>query len=768
MALICLLFLWTLSPLLPLSYASVQTQVLPPKETAAHDVAQGRQLLQRGAFEQAAVPLQQAVRVYASQGNPYAQSVALTLLAQVYQALGQYRQALQHLDAALALAQQAGERGHIASILGTIGSVYLSTGPTDTALRYLQTSLDLSRKIGNRLLTAKLLNNLGSLFTLQQRLDEALAAYRESLDLARAAEDRLLTAKALTNTAAVAIRLEHYGEAKPLLDQALTRLQGLEHSRDKAYGLLSIGLAYNDLRSTLPALAKTLLRSAFSAFQSAADVAIAIDDPRSSSYAWGYLGTLYEKAQRYREALQLTRRAVFAIERVSAPESLYRWEWQTGRLLAALDQPDAAVAAYQRAVETVQSLNHERSHGQGYTRSFREEIQPIYLGLVDLLLQRAAALSQRDQYQPYLVRARDIVESFKVAELQDYFLDDCVAEASAKATQLDIVSKTAVIVYPILLPDRTELLVSLPSGLERFAVPVGAEALTREIRQFRHTLENRTVWEFLTHAQTLYDWLIRPFISAITPFPIETLVFVPDGPLRTIPMAALHDGKQFLIRKYAIATTPGLKLTDPRPLQKDRTNILALGLTKAVQGFTSLPHVSEELQTLKRFYRSTVLLDEDFHLSKIEAALQHDQFTIVHVASHAQFGREAKDTFLLAFEEKLTGDWLDQLLADFRPRDTPLELLTLSACETAAGDDRAALGLAGLAIKAGARSALATLWSVNDQASSELVIEFYRQLQAPAVSRALALQRAQLHLLDDPRYDHPSYWAPFLLLNNWL
>jgi CHAT domain-containing protein len=233
-------------------------------------------------------------------------------------------------------------------------------------------------------------------------------------------------------------------------------------------------------------------------------------------------------------------------------------------------------------------------------------------------------------------------------------------------------------------------------------------------------------------------------------------------------MAALHDGKQFLIRKYAVATTPGLKLTDPRPLQKDRTNILALGLTEAVQGFTSLPHVSTELQTLQSFYRSTVLLNEEFHLSNIEAALQHDQFTIVHVASHGQFGREAKDTFLLAFEEKLTGAGLDQLLADFRPGDTPLELLTLSACETAAGDDRAALGLAGVAIKAGARSALATLWSVNDQASSELVIEFYRQLQAPDVSRALALQRAQLHLLDDPRYDHPSYWAPFLLLNNWL
>jgi CHAT domain-containing protein/Tfp pilus assembly protein PilF len=746
----------------------VQAQTAPPLETALRGVAQGRLLLQRGAFEQAAVPLQQAVQLYASAKKPEAQGVALTLLAQVYQALGQYRQALQHLEDALKLAKQAGNREHIASILGTLGSVYLTTGPVHTASRYLHTSLDMARQSGHRLLTAKLLNNLGSLLILQQQPDKALSAYRESLALARATEAHLLAAKALTNAAAVTMQLGRHGEAKPLLDEALAQLQTLEPTHDKAYAMLSIGLAYGDLRGALPDLADMILHDAFKAFQGAADVALAIDDSRSSSYAWGYLGKLYENEHRYREALQLTRRAVFAGQAVNAPETLYRWQWQTGRLLAALEQPEAAILAYQQAVETVQSLNHEMSRGHGPALSFQEEVQPVYLGLVDLLLQRAAGMPQRAQYQPYLVRARDIVESFKVAELQDYFLDDCVSEASAKAIDLDFVSKTAVIVYPILLPDRTELLVSLPSGLERFTVPVGADVLTREVRVFRHTLENRTMWTFLTHAQTLYDWLIRPFAQVLSQFPIETLVFVPDGPLRTIPMAALHDGKQFLIRQYAVATTPGLKLTDPRPLQKKQAKILALGLTEAVQGFTPLPYVLTELQTLQNFYQSTLLINEDFRLANIEAALQRDHFSIVHVASHGKFGRDVKDTFLLTFGEKLTMDWLDQLLEDFRPSETPLELLTLSACETAAGDDRAALGLAGVAIKAGARSALATLWSVHDQASSELVIEFYRQLQDPAVSRALALQRAQLHLLDDPRYDHPSYWAPFLLLNNWL
>ena len=113
-------------------------------------------------------------------------------------------------------------------------------------------------------------------------------------------------------------------------------------------------------------------------------------------------------------------------------------------------------------------------------------------------------------------------------------------------------------------------------------------------------------------------------------------------------------------------------------------------------------------------------------------------------------------------------DRLGDYVGLFKFRDTPLELLTLSACETAQGDERAALGLSGIAIKAGARSALGTLWVVNDEAAAQLVIAFYRQLQDESVSRALALQRAQLELLGTLAYEHPSYWSPFLLISSWL
>jgi CHAT domain-containing protein len=233
-------------------------------------------------------------------------------------------------------------------------------------------------------------------------------------------------------------------------------------------------------------------------------------------------------------------------------------------------------------------------------------------------------------------------------------------------------------------------------------------------------------------------------------------------------MAALHDGAGFLIQRYAVATTPGLTLTDPRPLKRETVRALSIGLAEAVQGFSALPHVAEEVRAVNRLYGGDLLLNQDFLVPRVESELKEQPFSVVHIASHGQFENDPRKSFLLAFDDKLTMDQLGQAVGLTQYRDEPLGLLTLSACDTAEGDDRAALGLAGIAIKAGARSALATLWSISDESSSRLVGEFYQQLRDPSVSKATALQRAQRLLLDHPIYQHPAYWAPFLLLNNWL
>jgi CHAT domain-containing protein len=743
------------------------TSALADDVSSEHSLAKGLQSFQRGDFEQAVVSWSEAARRAEKAHEPQVQSVALTHLAQAYQALGHYRQAVQSLEAALALAQRTADRAQSAAILGSLGNIYIATGPADKAEALLRDALRQAQDLRDAGLAARILHNLGNLLISQQKPQEALGIYREVAMSATQAGAPAVAASALTHAAMAAVQSGRPQEAMDLLHDAWEHMQPVPPSHDKAYALVNIGLAYNDLRTALTDSASALTVSASRAFNAAANVAQVINDPRAAAYAWGHLGHLYETVHRYQEALHLTQRAVLEAQQVYAPESLYQWHWQTGRLRHAMGDNDAAIAAYERAVDTLQSIRYELLSDYGKSRaSFREALGPVYFELVDLLLQRAAAVQERDQSTTFLKKARDTVELFKAAELRDYFRDDCVDAARARTRPLEDVSQTAAIIYPILLPERTELLVSLPTGLKRVAVPVGHDALERVVRSFREAMQDGTPQRYLRHGQRLYDWLIRPLEPDLLALHIDTLVFVPDGPLRTIPMAALHDGVQFLISKYALATTPGLALTDPRPFPRDHTKALAMGLTTAAEG--ALPYVAQEVQGVGRLYGGTVLLNQAFRLSRMETALQHGQFSIVHIASHGHFAGDVAHSFLLTFDEKLTLERLAQVVGRIQFHTEPLEILTLSACDTAIGDDRAALGLAGVAIKAGARSALATLWRVQDEAAAVLVVEFYRQLHDASVSRAVALQRAQLHLMHDSRYQHPFFWAPFLLLNSWL
>lgn len=746
--------------------SALPSPLAPVRQTA---LEAGLRAYQRGDFEQAVHSWEEAAKSYERDGQHFARSAALLYLGQAYRGLGRVTKAIQSLETALTLARAAGNRLQTAMVLGGLGNTYAMTGPVHKAQQHLQQAHDMALSLNSAGLAASIENDRGNLRISQAEPQKALAAYLKSIDLAQKADQPILAAYARTNAAVAALQAGQHEDAASRLGEALKHMQRLAPTHDTAYGLTKIGLAYDELRRHLSKRQDALLRQALAALNAAVAVAQTIDDARALAYAWGYLGYLYESEGRYEEARELTRRAVGAAQRVQAPESLYRWQWQTGRLLHAQGQLQEALEAYRQAVATAQSIRHELPHSYGKPpTSFRLTTGRLYFEFVDLLLQRAATLSDQPRATDYLHEARTIVEQFKAAELQDYFRDDCVDATRAQVTSLDAVSKTAIVVYPILLPNRIELLVSLPSGLQRFDMPVSAQRVTQEVRDLRVKLEKRTSWAFLPHAQQLYDWLIRPLESALRTIELETLVFVPDGPLRTIPMAVLHDGAQFLIRKYSMAITPSLDLTDPRPLQRSKAKVLAMGLTKEVQGFPSLPHVENELQTVKNLYDSGTMLNEAFRVPSIERELRNEPFTIVHIATHGQFRSDVEQTFLLTFDDKLTMDRLDQLIGSFQFRDDPLELLTLSACQTAAGDDRAALGLAGIAIKAGARSALASLWFINDESSTILVSEFYRQLQATKVSRAVALQRAQLKLLDHPLYEHPVYWSPFLLINNWL
>lgn len=732
--------------------------------SAENLMEQGTVSFRNGAFGAAVSSWAEAARLFDQGGNTGKHSEALIRLSQGYQSLGEHQEALRAVEKALDLAQQDRDERRTAEAKGSMGHILASLGDNDRAHRSLAEALETAKRLSDPDLSARILNNLGNLLAAQKRFEDALQTYQESVLLVGERGDT--AALAQVNSAFVSFALGHDREAKSRIDKALVLLRGLEDSYYKAHALINVGLLYNDLQAHFPGRETEFVIPASEAFTEAARVSYAIGDLRTLSYAYGYLGSLYESEARLEDGLRLSRGAISCAQRSEAPESLYRWHWQSGRILRRMGKPDEAIAAYRHAITNLQTVRKAMTTCRADSgSSFSRTAGALCSQYVDLLLEHA---SSTENPQIYLAEAREALELVKVFELRDYFKDDCVDAARFAETSLDLLSDTALIIYPIVLQDRLELLIRFPDSLGRYTVKVSSERLTEEVREFRSKVEKRTTEEFLPHAQTLYDWLIRPYERDLAAYKIDTLVFVPDGALRTIPMAALHNGKEFLVQQVATVVTPGLNLTDPRPLSSREIKVLSLGLTESVQDFPPLPYVSSELQAISQVFGGRSLINQDFVAARVEAELRREPFSILHIASHGHFGNDVENTFLLTFDTRLTMARLGEYVGLFRFREEPLELLTLSACETAVGDDRAALGLAGIAIRAGARSALATLWHVNDPASYRLVVEFYRQIRSPGVSRASALQTAQLALLLDPRYSHPCYWAPFLLINNWL
>ena len=270
--------------------------------------------------------------------------------------------------------------------------------------------------------------------------------------------------------------------------------------------------------------------------------------------------------------------------------------------------------------------------------------------------------------------------------------------------------------------------------------------------------------EVIPPARQLYDWLIRPGKVSLQQQNIKTIVFVLDDLLRSIPMSVLYDGENYLVEQYNIALTPGLQLlTSTNNATKYKT--LTGGLTAARQGFPPLPKVESELVQINSLVPSEILIDDRFTRSNFQTQIERESFSTVHLATHGQFSSNAEDTFLLTWGDKINVKDIGNLVQN--KGENPIELLVLSACETAAGDRRAALGIAGVAVRSGARSTVATLWAVRDDSTALLMSEFYRRLVQPGSTKAEALRQAQLSLIDNPKYNHPYYWSSFVLIGNW-
>lgn len=490
-----------------------------------------------------------------------------------------------------------------------------------------------------------------------------------------------------------------------------------------------------------------------------------LNDPYGEAQSLGISGEQQQDPSQLQQALLMA-------QSLQAPEQIYRWAYQLGRL-----QQD--LGSLRRAFEEVQALRGDLATlSRDVQFSFRDSIEPIYRELVALLL--------KDPHPAALAEALQVIEALQLAELDNFFRDSCLdvdpisparqdpqMMLTRQRAQIDRLDPQAALIYPMILPEQLAVIALLPKGsvvLKTVAIPQPqVEAVLQDLRQ---SLPRQITEGYRSSAAQVYDWLIRPLEPDLAQTQAQTLVFVLDSLFRNVPLAALQDRQtgEFLLQKpYALAAVPGLGLINTDPRGSPALVALKGGLSQAreFQGlrFSSLAGVTEEIARIGDVVEGIQLLDQQFTLADLRQQIQSESLSVIHLATHGRFSSVAEQTFLLTADGALTIPDLQDLLGGI---PTGVDLLTLSACQTAAGDNRAALGLAGIAVRAGARSTLASLWSVSDVSTTQLMAGFYRNLsQSPVISKAEALRQAQLDLLQNGSYAHPFFWSPFILLGNW-
>ena len=659
--------------------------------------------------------------------------------------------------------------------------------------------------------------DLGNLAVFLKRPKDAQAFYEEALQLTDAHVEIHATAGlALARLASKAEKLKILSD----LFQEIGRV-------DNPAGRIPL---YLDLGEQAQTLGTQALELAYRSLEQARQLAAPLKPANTLLYAkvLDALAQLYEDQGRNEEALLLTQQALEQIHTLaagSAGEALITLEWRQGRLQKALHHDDLALAAYLRAVDQIEIIRQDIPIDYEDGRSsFSSTLSPIFTGLTGLLLQQ----SEKDfgaEKSAALRRAVDTVELTKQSELQDYLGDRCIVDG-VKGGSATVIPEGTAILYPVIFSDRVELLVETQSGIVRYSSNIAGAIVRQTAVGFAEALRNGADG-YLLSAQQLYDWLLRPIEGFTAEQHIHALVIVPDGALRLIPLGALHDGKQFAIEKYAISTVTGLSMTntnqppahglgllvagvsepgpvvdklslsavnqifntDPannqagRGLARSRSlrslrsvsvpaldafNNDRLSRSAALSKALALPGVKQEIDAISQIMPGTSLLNTTFTVGDFLHDAESGSYRIMHIASHGVFGGSADTSYILAYDDLLTLDGLQSMLKSESFRKNPIELLSLSACETAEGDDRSPLGISGAAMKARAKSVLGTLWPVDDNAARKTMESFYRGIAKNHLSKTESLRQAQIELLHNEEFSHPLFWGPFVLIGNWL
>lgn len=737
--------------------ALITNQTLPQSKFILAQILNNQGQLQfgQGKPEAALETWKQSETYYRELGDRTGEIGTQLNQARALQALGFYlraRTTLEQIEASLN--SQPASPLKVAGLLN-LGNVLRVAGDFDASKKILDQGLAVAQKLQSGSDIQLALFSLANLAEAQEQLETALKLYQQTTT-----ENSPIRLQAQIHQLELLLKLDRLLDAQNLLPLIQSQLANLPPSQTTIYAQIELAEYLFKLNPKDATPSAQLLATA----QKQAKI---LGNPRAQSYALGRLGQLYSKTQQWGDAKRLIQESLSLAQAIRASEIAYQWQWQMGQLLVKTGDQTGAIASYTEAVNTLQSLRQDLvAVNQDVQFSFREQVEPVYRELVDLLLQPPPGTGSVSQAN--LQQARSTLEALQLAELANFFREACL---DTQTQSIDRIDPTAAVVYPIILRDRLEVIFSLPNQpLTNYSTSLSQEQVEEAISRMRQSLRRTSfAQERLSVAQELYRWLVQPAAADLTRQSIKTLVFVLDGSLRNVPMAALHDGKQYLIEQYRIAIAPSLELLNSQPFARTQHKALLAGLSDGNQTFSPLPGVKQEVNEVSTTVSATILLDRQFTTKALQTQVNSQPFSIVHLATHGQFSSKPEETFILTWDGRLDVKQLNTLLGNRDlPNSSPLELLVLSACQTAKGDERAALGLAGVAVRSGARSTLATLWTVSDESTAKFMEQFYKELFTPNMTRTEAVRVAQLHLLKTPEFAHPYFWAPFILVGNWL
>ncbi|MGA9378598.1 MAG: CHAT domain-containing protein, partial [Phormidium sp.] len=556
-------------------------------------INQAQALRSLGFYNQALKILEDLETSLKEQPNTLTKATALRSLGNAYRLVGKLKESQQALIKSLAIAKQLNSSQDISASLLSLGNTEKAIG---NSKHQYQTNIVEQSPL--RVICQK----ISSEAEVTQHYQTAAKYYEEA---ANKSPSSIGKTQAKINRLRVLLEAgesANIGDLKEIQNQ----ITQLPPSRSSVYAIV------NFVQSSTCFQQKTSqtdswLTEIVSLLNTAIQQSGTLEDKRAQSYALGSLGQVYEYNKQWDIAKKYTNSALNIAQKINADDITYQWNWQLGRILSRTDEDkERAIAAYQEAFKSLQKIRSNLvTLNPDVQYIFREEVEPIYRKLVDLLLQPNQGVISQENLQ----QARDVMENLQLAELDNFFQDACL---NAKPVKIDKVDRTAAVIYPIILPERLDVIVSLPGkSLIYHSNLVPQTQLEKNIDTLQSYLTNRTrTKDIQPLANQIYRWLIQPFESELTE--IKTLVFVLDGSLRNIPMAVLYDDKQkYLIEKYAVAIAPGLQLIEPKTLpQKLKALTAGLSEEREFQGntFSALENVPKELQAIQSVIPTEQLL----------------------------------------------------------------------------------------------------------------------------------------------------------------